>query len=728
MSHYDDVREGGWWVLQDHNPDASLVMRRAMGAVRNHQPASDEDSSGKDPKTGQLTEGDIQGGMLWFEKDQKRRGLNSWWLTGVGVVAASGGGGPKDIDPNATKNRGGPAADGQSWAPARTNGFDVDDRYETKALNGHPQFCDMVWPKGWGGLASSGSDEASQQELLFPGFWGLVAVNAAGDPRAGTQVFDLKEDGSPDTKRVARLQSHLAVLDLTPGGGGLTGKTIAIQLGKGGRIDGGKGGAVFVDYDYSEVAGGAMDQGGPFTSGRGFCQHMLGKDADGKAIRPLHLATNSLFICSYGDAPLLFSPEPYAPTTVPDTGIWQPVYLRLDKELSHQAGAAGGVGFWRWETSAQLYIPPPIGDRWPPPPGGDPPPIGDGWPPPTGDPVPGTDPKPPPTGGGDPSQRNPRIPTGQGLLTPTELVGGVLQGSGNAPPPGPLPEEFYDPPWGPTGTGGSGRTPTPGAGGSGRTPTTAGLGYGTGIIGDGGKPAIPHSPSCIALPNVVFKASATLPGSKAISGNSAIERTALATWADSPQTGQLEGWAKGDGSWEGFVAYRANTANSWAGAIGGVSFLPPDVSMADLLERPATTTTASAVSVGVPAGLARLDLGLPNRSTGLVPGFSLYQDPATGTASLRTLSAAGVRLGGLDVTTAGVVTAYDVTGLGSALGGGPKGFLQGLQIACGSTATATVSAGVCRNKGNTADLTVSAAVTINKATVNAALGYERRAL
>ena len=58
----------------------------------------------------------------------------------------------------------------------------------------------------------------------------------------------------------------------------------------------------------------------------------------------------------------------------------------------------------------------------------------------------------------------------------------------------------------------------------------------------------------------------------------------------------------------------------------------------------------------------------------------------------------------------------------------PKRFVEGLVIRYASSSTITVSAGKARDKADGANMTLASQVTVSTATVNAALGYERKTL
>ena len=393
---FADVGALGILPLQHYDPDWPLEDRIVLFAGRPRRNTKDDPlglpSIDRDKATGEDTYGDVLGTFFWARDGAKRKS-SAWWLGPVpAVVSAS--------DPPAPR-------EGQTQAPGSSRGSvrplasteTADARFVAKSV-GTPSWATRL-PTGWTGLEASTTNPNQQVEAFFPAFLGLVASNL-GNPEVGTRVFDTSGN-SVDPNRWAWLQDLVDVVDFGKGGqAGIEGRGLAVQLGQGGRSDSGPGYALHANADHNEVAVGNQGWGGLFHSGEGFCQHALGTTADGRAIRPLHAPHHALFLYpGVGDAPLAFSARPWIrPTEVPSP-IWQEVHLRLDRETSHVAGRAAGVGLWRWQTPAHFYVPDPIGDRWPPPPGGD------------GDPPPGVGGGPPPFppggGGGYPGRRDPRV-------------------------------------------------------------------------------------------------------------------------------------------------------------------------------------------------------------------------------------------------------------------------------------------------------------------------------
>src|SRR5690606_18852623 len=252
--------------LQHHDPSAVVEARRMLAACRVHAGDETNEAPGRD------TYGDVQGGLLWRVTGTERGGMHSWWFTGPaevydGTDAAGGGEGsagtgtapaPAPAPGGETQNQvgsvvtafsspgatnqsqpagaaSGPgtappaaAADAGGWRPLRSD-KDPDKRYDAVKLTGHPQIK-QVYPKGWTGTVSAATEETEQREVFHPDFLGLVAPARAGNPTAGTPVFDLTTEGELDPKNFARLQSLLSV-EKVSGLGGLSGSVLALQSG-----------------------------------------------------------------------------------------------------------------------------------------------------------------------------------------------------------------------------------------------------------------------------------------------------------------------------------------------------------------------------------------------------------------------------------------------------------------------------------------------------------------
>lgn len=772
--HVQDVRVEGWWPLQHHDPSRTVADRATMGAVRIH-PITDPLS----PEPAQQTYGDIQGGLFWESQGDQRGYLHSWWLTSPGVLSQSGTGLGRLAGSQVRQ-----AAPGGSWLPFRRldvgGNLESDTRYTRKDPARPSWAASARFPKGHPAMLSAGSEEFSQHELLHPSFYGLYAVNKAGDPACGTLVWDLDSNGVPE--RSARVQSAWSVVILPEppdqggeakdysnpygppsnplvdldqvggtvsrdtqtqgteaggagGGGGGSAKTVdrakpkppvgslAWQIGKAGNLEGGMGQGLCVDYTIGELGFAAARKGGPWLTGgeRGCGRHVLGTDADGRPLRPVHMNPFVPWILDgTRDGPLAFESSFYD-ENASDFTHKTAVHLRY----SAQAQA------WRWETSSPFYVPdpPPPPPEPPPPQDGDPPPFnppppGGGQPPPGG--TGGTPPGGTGSGGGVPGGRGGGNGTGGGIgvipggnFTPIPTappITGDEPGSnpGGAstgfPPPIPPPFGFVPLPGGTgslpggikSGAGGPGFGPIGGrpiygfpnpvggavfgGGGSpgviGGSDSSGGIGVVPGgsftptpkpTVGDGSKPEYPHSTQCLAVPNVVFKATATLIGQTDITGTSNITKDERDAYTNSPQVGHIQGWGVGDGTWQGATAYSLNTPTSHAMGPGGLLVLPPDVTVQQVLD--GTATTQSAVPLTLAPGLASLALASPTRDPTLVTGgASLYAIDTTALVDdvpvpvvgmgIQTVDADGEAQGAMTLTHQGNDTTLEVTNNG----------------------------------------------------------------
>lgn len=772
--HVQDVRVEGWWPLQHHDPSRTVADRATMGAVRIH-PITDPLS----PEPAQQTYGDIQGGLFWPSQGDQRGYLHSWWLTSPGVLSQSGTGFGRLAGSQVRQ-----AAPGGSWLPFRRLAagglLEPDTRYRTKDPARPSWAASARFPKGHPAMLSAGSEEFSQHELLHPSFYGLYAVNKAGDPLCGTLVWDLDANGVPE--RSARVQSAWSVVILPEppdqggeakdysnpygppsnplvdldqvggtvsrdsqtqsteaggagGGGGGSAKTVdrakpkppvgslAWQIGKAGNLEGGMGHGLCVDYTIGELGFAAARKGGPWLTGgeRGCGRHVLGTDADGRPLRPVHMNPFVPWILDgTRDGPLAFESSFYD-ENASDFTHKTAAHLRY----SAQAQA------WRWETSSPFYVPDP------PPPPPEPPPPEDGPPPPFTPPPPGGGGQPPPggtggtppggSGGGVPGGRGGGNGTGGGIgvipggsFTPIPTAPPITTGdepgsdpggaSTGFPPPIPPPFGFLPLPGGPgslpggikSGAGGPGFGPIGGRpiygfpnpvggavfGGGGSPGVIGGSGSSGGIgvvpggsftptpkptVGDGSKPEYPHSTQCLAVPNVVFKATATLIGQTDITGTSNITKDERDAYTNSPQVGHIQGWGVGDGTWQGATAYSLNTPTSHAMGPGGLLVLPPDVTVQQVLD--GTATTQSAVPLTLPPGLSSLALASPTRDPTLVTGgASLYAIDTTALVDdvpvpvvgmgIQTVDADGEAQGAMTLTHQGNDTTLEVTNNG----------------------------------------------------------------
>lgn len=605
MSDLTDWTQHGIWVLQHHDPSFTVAGRRRLSAAR-LLPAE-----GDNPFVITGTQGDIQGALLWLEAPALRGFLHSWWFTGPGVVAINGAGGSGAAGSGSRPGNRAPSggAGMNLWEPIRRAGGFPDMRYTPKALVLPAQFRGVL-PKGWTGTASAGSDETSQQETVHPDWLNiLLAVNKAGDPKAGTAVSDLNADGSPG--RWAHLQSIFSVQEIAGA------RVIGIQNGKGGRLDGKDGYLLFVDHDTKAVGWGSQHRGGPFMVPKS-CPHTHGDkaDADGNRVTVVHLWTGTNFFQTPArDGPLLF------------TGLdYEPEELASGHRVRVDCVFDPARGVWRWQGYTPWYDPPPFD---PPPP--DPPPLHKPDPherfpkpvdpPPVEKPDPWDDPPPGYETGGTPTG-DPPLTTGGGGLPGGG--GETANGTGNGQPLddsdlGGNSDDILD------------ETSDPSDPDDILDETGFGAGTGVNFIGeDGDRPVTPTSSNCVQLPNVIFKATATSVGQASLEGavpGSANAATQKA-FNDSPQVGHLHGWAQGTGQWDGFANYAHNGAKGFAKAAGGIAALPPDVALWQVLA--GIAETASPLLFALAPGLAKLAFGTPSIATGGVVSGVVVEGTAAG--------------------------------------------------------------------------------------------------
>ena len=318
--------------------------------------------------------GDLSGYALWKSASKSQRGISAISTAHSSVIASAGGGTtPPQLLPLRAQN----TPDGR-FSP------------KTPRLGSSPPGYSGL-PAGTSGHLSAGMEERSQEDLFHPDWQGVIVAANLDSPQLGSTVTDLDAGGVFHPVRHAKLQSLLTVLDLTPGAPacGLKGRAIAINFGRGGKLDGGPGFALLADHDRAEYMALPSLLGGPLLGGVA-CQHggQLGSDADGKKGFPAHLDVNALRLGNGGDGPQLFSAERWVEPDG-DFGQWRRVHQRFNPVGLHKNGCVAGGGYWMWEVRTPTAIiekpwvdppppepPPPEDDRYPPPPGGGP--KGDG--------------------------------------------------------------------------------------------------------------------------------------------------------------------------------------------------------------------------------------------------------------------------------------------------------------------------------------------------------------
>ncbi|MBX3467188.1 MAG: tail fiber protein [Planctomycetes bacterium] len=532
MSHTTDVREGGWWPLQHHDPERAVGDRQIMGAVRLHPIESD---SIQPPA--RSTYGDIQGGLFWEESQGRRDYLHSWWLTSPAVLSQSGPALPSALTsrlrlPNGVQA--GAPTPGGGWLPYRRTDEDghqePDDRYTRKGPSAPKWAEDQVFPRGWPGIIAAGSDETAQHEALIPGAWGLVAVNHAGDPKAGTSVYDLDAQGQPD--RRARLQSLVSVVQFGAEVGAGS-AALGLQLGRGGRLDGTSalGYMLLVDHDSREVSSASARMGGPLLGGgaRGCAgKHLAGYTADGYAIRPTHLSTTSLWIADgLRDGVLDFDTRTPWHVDLRDLPHKIPVYIRWNE----------GGDRWSLVTTTGLYFPDPQPPPPKPPPPKHPPPL----------------PPLPPPGGEEDEQDPNKLIIWTNLQDAEEFRRLMAERSGDPEPERPR------------------------------------------LVGSPERPEFLLSTNVIAVPGLAIKAVALAAGQPDPTTSRVVTDQERQVVEDAPQVGQIVGVAAGDGTWDGFDLYALNDRYSHAKAPGTLLVIPPDVELHQIADGTATTKSPVAL-------------------------------------------------------------------------------------------------------------------------------------
>ena len=674
--HVTDHTEAGYWPLQHHDNSFTLRGRRRMAGVRIHP------ADGKNFTPGRSTYGDVQGGLLWEENPGARDNLHSWFLTGAPAV-----------------NTGGGATGGGGGVPIRQRGAVADERYRGKDPALPAWATALRFPKSYTATVTSGTEEYEQHENLHPDYLGLFAVNKAGDPAIGSPVYDLTDANEPDPNRMARLQSAWTVVDYTPGGCGVDGKALALNVGRGGRKDGGAGYMALCDHDAREVGvgSGANGRPGPITLGDRQCIHTIGSDADGRRMVPGHISVRGLYVWpGYCDAPLAFEPSPWR-TCQPDGQYWYRVHLRKNPEEQHLVCNTVYPDTWSWQVALPLLVvqppppdpPPPPPDPPPqPPPPYPPPPWGD---PPPPQPPPWVDPPPPPPDP-PPPQPPPFTDPGGVLVIPGKIFTPV-DGGGTQVIPGP----FGSPPvQGPVGLGfgpsttdggpilqgptglGLGPSTTTNTGPSGPTawgfgPSTAqagggvngptALGFGPSFVGENGRTAQVAFPFPVASAAFVLKSQATAHGQALYPTSQQL--------VEGPAVAQIVAVSKGPGTWDGLIdsleTYNRASQFQQATAAGSVAVLPASVNPHQFVEGTATAP-ATPLQFAFPAGYSEAFYGDVTRSVlgGVGEGVSIKYSAADNDLKFVYRDSTGAETSSLLLAALGGGATGDVTGPASA--------------------------------------------------------------
>lgn len=227
-------QDAGIFLLQHHDDRAEIDLRHMMVGARVGKGSAKEGEEELIPiaaQDGQGTVGDIHPWRYWAPESQEARPMGSWaQVFGAVIVGGSGGsrgpvtpsesGGfsPGDgVRPGIRQPGGGvqpPEGSAGSGAvmaqPIRFDDYAPDSRYkavEHSMPPGQPEF-----PEGYLALAVAGTEEFSQENLLFPVDARLIDPNWSGPGSMGTIVADLEPTGVISTERIARLQSAWRVV------------------------------------------------------------------------------------------------------------------------------------------------------------------------------------------------------------------------------------------------------------------------------------------------------------------------------------------------------------------------------------------------------------------------------------------------------------------------------------------------------------------------------------
>ncbi len=389
-----DLYKGGYWPLQDHSflkIGEPLHHRTVRMALRIQDREVTTGEFGHYNYSNKLI-GDVLGAIYW-ENDEDKREIASWWFAGPSVVDRHG-----TID--TFEHR---------LLPINDAAWRRDDRYElldTSIPCEHPRY-----PAGTYGITIAAAREDEQHELLFHTDPRLIAVNFAGDPAMASVVCDLTPKNEIDLKRYARLQSMMRVIRvremcfkpeitdptssiLCPldrridenlnalawqlgttgqdniGGFGfcydVEGKPPPVRFVGAGRDANGRivnnptviqDPKKFPPSPINMIGAAGIQASGPFAVGDRFDQHNLGKTLDNEFINSLHLQTESYWLGKGGDGPFEFEDILY---TQPEPGLYLcPVHLRWDPTDAHDFVCGPREGKWKWLAENFFYFPDP---------------------------------------------------------------------------------------------------------------------------------------------------------------------------------------------------------------------------------------------------------------------------------------------------------------------------------------------------------------------------------
>lgn len=246
MSRLRDSQDIGFMVLQDHDDSKEIDLRHMLVGARENAPDDDGDGLIQIAAEGGLgTLGDIHPWRYWAPESREKRPMGAWSQAfGAVVVKGSGSRGPvtpsesgpgDSVTPASRATPGASEGGGPATVQARPIRFDdyEPDRRFRAVEHSLPEGMAEL-PVGTLCIAVAGTEERSQENLLFPVDSRLIDPNWKGPGSMGTIVADLEPYGEISRERIARLQSTWRVVRMPDSITGLNkgpGYGLAWQLG-----------------------------------------------------------------------------------------------------------------------------------------------------------------------------------------------------------------------------------------------------------------------------------------------------------------------------------------------------------------------------------------------------------------------------------------------------------------------------------------------------------------
>lgn len=524
-----------------------------------------------------------------------------------------------------------------SWTPLE-NPDDTDPRLVSKEPQLPDWASDLKFPVGWVGTVLSGTkniERGPQDEILLPGFFGLVAPNRGGVAEMGTPVYELGRDKRPDF--FGHLQSIFSVEKVNGG-------QVAIQLGTD-KLRNKPGYMLLSDWNTGTLASGAAKQGGPLLTGGKGDQHRLGVSADGKPINALHLSTQTLFKGPGFDCPLAFELLTW-PTPLPGPHPI-PVHLVNDISSPHSWVKGAGSGLGRWYADSFIYSEGGEGEEIFVGPGSGGPGVTGGGGTGTGT---GTGPA-----GGQPPPQGPAVSVGETVGSTARRAGGAVGGGaiGGLLTGPDLDESIVGGPWN---EGPAEEEETDSV-----IPDLEGDPSEDSVVGEladapddvvddltdsavlwngdyyGG--IIQNLPTWAVMTNRLllgggaqFRAEAWASGQPDYSGSAFMTDRDRAAVREAPVVGGFIGYAAGDGSWDGWEYTDDGGGGGRTTSAGGIMVLPPDVAVEDVVTGGFSSgdlVADSQFALTFPQGLGCVDFATPNES-GVAGGGVRLEETAVG--------------------------------------------------------------------------------------------------